>query len=129
MVAEDTLAKTQQVEALRRQEPDQYFQPATDVKETEQEVILTLDMPGVGKNNVEVTVDKGTLTVIGRVGNEEQGEAIYRETRIGNYRREFTLSKDLDTGKISGEVKDGVLTVRIGKPEVAKPKQIEIKSS
>lgn len=129
MVAQDTLAKTQQVEALRRQESDQYYQPATDVRETEHEVVLTLDMPGVGKNGVEVTVDKGTLTVIGQVADEEHGEAVYRETKVGNYRREFTLSKDLDAKKITGEVKDGVLTVRIGKPEVAKPRQIEIKAS
>jgi len=129
MVAEDKLSKRQQVDAIRRQESVQYFQPATDIRETNEEVILTFDMPGVSKDSVDVTVDKGTLTVIGRVHKEERGDAVYRETKVGDYRREFTLSDDVDSDKIVGEMKDGVLTVRIAKPEAAKPRQIEILSA
>jgi len=129
MVAEDKLAKRQQVDAIRRQESDQYYQPATDVRETNDEVVLKFDMPGVSNDNVDVTVDKGTLTVIGRVHEEEHGDAVYRETRIGDYRRQFTLSDDVDSEKISGEMKDGVLTVRIAKPEAVKPKKIDILSA
>jgi len=129
MVAEDKLAKRQQVDAIRRQESVQYYQPAADIRETNEEVVLTFDMPGVGKDDVDVTVDKGTLTVIGRVQKEEDGDAVYRETRIGDYKRQFTLHDDVDSDKIVGEMKDGVLTVRIAKPEAAKPKKIEILSA
>lgn len=128
MVAEDKLEKRQQVDVARRDESDRYYRPATDIRETNGEVVLTFDMPGVGKDNVEVTVDKGTLTVIGRVDKEELGEAVYRETRVGDYKRQFTLGEDVDSDKIAGEMKDGVLTVRIAKSEAAKPRKIEILS-
>ncbi|MBN2316242.1 MAG: Hsp20/alpha crystallin family protein [Sedimentisphaerales bacterium] len=110
-------------------EKAQYYQPATDVRETEKEVILQFDMPGVSSDHVELTVEKGTLTVTGTADPEEQGHAVYRETHIGNYRRIFSLNEGVDTEHIQADMKAGVLTVRIPKPEKAKPKRIAIKSA
>jgi len=128
MAAEDKLAKKEQADAARREERPEYYHPAVDICETSDEVILKYDMPGVYKDNVEITVDRDTLTVTGNVDREDLGEAVYRETRIGNYRREFTLSDDVDPDSITAEMKAGVLTVKVSKPEKVKPKKIEITS-
>ncbi len=112
--------------ARTEEEHTHYFQPATDVRETSEEVLLLLNMPGVSSEHVDLVVEKGTLTVTGKASSEEQGDPVYRETRVGNYRRTFSLSDDVDTDHISAEMKAGVLTVRIPKPEKAKPRRIEI---
>ena len=102
------------------------FQPATDIHETDDAVLLQLDMPGVPKENVGLTVERGTLTVSGEVSQEEGNSAVYREVRTHNYRRVFSLNESVDPDGITAEMKAGVLAVRIPKPEKAKPKRIEI---
>ena len=124
------LAQPQQAAVTRREEQSQhYFVPPVDISETPDGLVLRYDMPGVKKENADITVDKGTLTVTGKVEPEESGTPVYRETRIGDYRREFTLPNDVDAGHISAEMNAGVLTVRINKPEEAKPKRIQISGS
>lgn len=71
MVAEEKPAKAEQAEVVRRDEQGQYFQPATDITETADAVILKFDMPGVAKENVDLTIDKDMLTVIGKAEPEE----------------------------------------------------------
>ena len=83
-------------------------------------------MPGVKKENAEITVDNGTLTVTGKAEPEESGTVLYRETRIGDYQRQFALPEDVDAGNITAEMNAGVLTVTIRKPEQYKPKKIQI---
>ena len=126
MTAQETLAKKEHADVVRRKEQADYYQPAVDIRETPEEVILQFDMPGVAKDNVDLTVDKGMLTVTGKADQEESGTAVYRETRIGDYRREFNLTKDVDADAITAEMESGVLTVKIHKPEKAKPKKITI---
>ncbi len=124
------LSQPQQAAVTRREEQSQqYFVPPVDTSETPDGLVLRYDMPGVRKENVDIMVDKGTLTVTGKVEPEESGTPAYRETRIGDYRREFTLPNDVDASHISAEMKAGVLTVRINKPEEAKPKRIQISGS
>ena len=107
-------------------ENSNYFQPPTDVRETDSHIVIQFDMPGVSRDHVNLTVEKGTLTVTGKADPEEEGTAVYRETHIGDYQRTFTLSDDVDTEKISAEMKSGVLTVQVAKAERAKPKRVEI---
>jgi len=126
MTAQDTLAKKEHADVVRREDQTQYYQPAVDILETPGEVILQFDMPGVDKDNVDLTVDKRMLTVTGKADEEESGTAVYRETRVGDYRRQFNLTKDVDPDAITAEMEAGVLTVRIHKPEKAKPRKIEI---
>lgn len=129
-MAQKEITKREKADVVQTdKQQTQYFQPATDVRETEQEVVLKFDMPGVSSENVELTVEKGTLTVTGTADPEEQGNAVYRETHIGNYRRIFSLNEGVDTEHIQADMKAGVLTVRIPKPEKAKPKRIAIKSA
>ena len=120
------IEKRQQADVTRAHQETRYFQPSTDVRETEEKIVIQFDMPGVGSDNVELTVEKGTLTVTGKADPEEQGTAVYRETHIGDYQRTFTLSDDVDTDGIAAEMKAGVLTVCIPKAEKAKPKRIAV---
>jgi len=121
------LAKTQKAEVTRRQEQQpETFIPAADIWETEDRVVIRMDMPGVTKNNVDVRVDRNTLTVQGTVDGEPDGRLVYGEQRIGNFRRQFNLSEDLDRDNVTAEMKAGVLTITIGKAEEVKPKRIEI---
>jgi len=127
------LAQTQEAEVTRREKETErqpeYFLPTVDVSETPDALILRYDMPGVKKENAEITVDNGVLTVTGRAEPEESGTVIYRETRIGNYQRQFALPEDADASHISAEMNAGVLTVQIKKPEQYKPKKIQITGS
>jgi len=126
MAAEQRPVKKEQAEVVRREEQEQYFQPATDIVETTEGVTLKFDMPGVAKENVDITVDKETLTIIGKAEPEETGTAVYRETHVGDYRRQFTLSGDMDPNNIAAIMSDGVLTVTVGKAAKAKPRRVQI---
>lgn len=126
MAAKEMMTKAQPADVVRRQEQEQYFQPACDIVERAGAVVLRFDMPGVARENVDITVDKDLLTVVGKADPEESGQAVYRETYIGHYRRQFTLSGDLDPNDITATMNNGVLTVEVGKAEQAKPRRIEI---
>jgi len=63
---------------------------------------------------------------VGKAEPEQEGNAVYRETYVGDYRRQFTLSADVDPSNITAEMNNGVLTVAIGKAEKAKPKKVKI---
>lgn len=130
MAKNKEIAKRPQADVVRSgPEKEEYFQPATDVREAGEELILHFDMPGVSSRNVELTVEKGILIVTGKADPEQQGNAVYRETRIGDYRRVFSLNDTVDAERINAEMKDGILTVRIPKSEKAKPKRIPITSA
>ena len=126
MTAQELVQRKQS--EVKRREPDQktYFRPATDIRETADAVVLKFDMPGVASGDVDLTVEKGVLTVTGKARAEEEGTPVYRETRVGDYQRQFTLNENIDVDHITAEMKAGVLTVRIPKPEKAKPKKIAI---
>jgi len=121
------LAQREQSEVKRREaDRTTYFRPATDIRETADAVVMKFDMPGVASGDVDLTVEKGVLTVTGKARPEEEGTPVYRETRVGDYQRQFTLNENIDVDHITAEMKAGVLTVRIPKPEKAKPKKIAI---
>ena len=124
------IIKREQADAVSSgSENKKYYQPATDVRETADQVILTFDMPGVSRDNVDLTVEKGTLIITGNADPEEYGTAVYRETHIGDYRRTFSLSEHVNSDKISAKMKDGVLKVLVPKPEESKPRRIAITSA
>ena len=126
MAVEQRPVKAEQAEVVRREEQERYFQPAADILETAEGVTVTFDMPGVARENVDITVDKDTLTIIGKAEPEVAGNAVYRETYVGDYRRQFTLSTDMDLNSIAAAMTDGVLTVAIGKAQQAKPRKVQI---
>lgn len=128
MAAEQQLAERPQSEMGEVRKEAQYYRPAVDVSETDEELILRYDMPGVHRDNVDIVVEKETLRVTGKTDPEEPGTPAYRETRVGDYRREFTLPEDVDTEHVEAKMDAGVLTIKIGKRAQAKPRRIEISS-
>ncbi|TVP79414.1 Hsp20/alpha crystallin family protein [Thioalkalivibrio sp.] len=102
--------------------------PPVDVIEDATGIILYADLPGVPKDKLQLHVEAETLTIEGELDVEmpEGMEATHAEVSLGRYRRVFTLSRELDTEKVSAEFRNGVLTLRIPKAEHAQPKRIEV---
>ena len=102
--------------------------PAADIFEADSALTVILEMPGVDKANVEVTVENDLLTIEGRLdfSKYEGMQPVYSEYNIGNYRRSFSMSNKIDQAKISADMSDGVLTVTLPKAEAAKAKRIAI---
>ena len=102
--------------------------PPVDVIEDGTGISLIADMPGVTKDKLHLQVDGDTLTIEGELGLAlpEGMEASHAEVGLSRYRRMFTLSKELDTAKISAELANGVLKLRIPKAEHAQPRRIEV---
>jgi len=112
----------------RRHEHDVYV-PATDIRETPDAIILHMDMPGVGKENLDIKVENDTLKIHGKIDSDVLGNVLYAEQRLGDYHREFSLSSDLDQNKIDASMNAGVLTLTIAKAEKIKPRQIQISAN
>ena len=102
--------------------------PPVDVIEDESGITLYADLPGVPKDKLSVQADAETLIIEGEMALEmpKDLEATHVEVNLPRYRRVFSLSKELDPGKLSAELRHGVLTLRIQKAERAKPRRIEV---
>ncbi len=108
---------------------DEHFvSPAVDIFETVDVLTLVADMPGVTKDNLEIGVDQGILSIKASTGNGTRGNALYREFRPSGYYRQFRLLEDFDADKADAELKNGVLTLRLPKAEAAKPRKIAVKT-
>lgn len=102
--------------------------PRVDVFEDEAGITLLADLPGVPKDKLELRIDGDRLLIEGTVATAmpPQLQSVHAEVRVPRYRRTFTLSRELDAGRIDANMKDGVLTLRIPRQEHAKPRRIEI---
>ena len=105
------------------------FVPTADIYETEGALTVVMEMPGVDKGNVDISVQDGTLKVEGRLdfSKYEGLQPVYTEYNIGHYARSFSLSSKIDQNKIGAEMKDGVLSLVLPKVEEAKPRTIQVK--
>jgi HSP20 family protein len=103
--------------------------PPVDVFEDATGITLHADLPGVPKEKLHLHVEAETLTIEGEVDLEipEGMEATHAEVNLARYRRVFTLSRELDTDKVSAEFRNGVLRLRIPKAEHAQPRKIEVR--
>jgi HSP20 family molecular chaperone IbpA len=108
--------------------PFRLFMPTADIFEADQALTVVLEMPGVEKNNVDIGVEAGVLTIEGRLdfSKYEGMQPVYTEYNVGHYRRSFELSNKIDQSKIAAEMKDGVLTITLPKVEEAKPRRISV---
>ena len=105
--------------------------PAVDVWETEDELVLSFDLPGIDEDQIAVELDDGVLTVSGERErtSEHPGDRFYRfERRFGAFSRSVTLPNGVQDDEIKASYADGVLEVRVPKPEEPKPKRIQIGS-
>jgi HSP20 family protein len=110
----------------------QSWVPALDVWETDDELVYAFDLPGIPEQNIDVELNDDTLTVTGTREQraEVDGDRFYRfERRFGTFSRAVGLPQGTDESKVKAEYKDGVLEIRVAKPEEQKPRRIQIGGS
>ena len=102
--------------------------PRVDVLEDDRGITLLADLPGVPRDKLDIKVDGETLTIEGEVATPTPAglQPAYVELRLPRYRRAFTLSRELDAGRIEANLKDGVLNLRSPKMEHAQPRRISV---
>ena len=103
--------------------------PPVDVIEDSAGITLYADLPGVAKDRLNLHVEGDTLSIEGEISlpTQENMDATHVEVALPRYRRVFTLSRELDAGKVNAEFEHGVLKLRIPKAEHAQPRRIEVR--
>ncbi len=106
-----------------------YFTPRVDIVETDAELTLYAEVPGVRPDDVDLRYEKGELLLHARVKPAEgQRSMLLQEYDEGDFYRAFTIHESIDSSRISAECKNGVLTVHLPKAEAARPRQITVRA-
>jgi HSP20 family protein len=103
--------------------------PAVELTRDEDELVLRAEVPGIDRNDIELTVHDDTLTLKGVKRGFEQkkeGQYHYSERRYGDFSRSFTLPFPVDVAKVQASLKDGILEARLPIAETARPRRVEI---
>ena len=103
--------------------------PAVDIREEDNRFVLTADVPGVSRENIDITLEDGVLTIRGErsARQESEAEGYRRRERVqGTFLRQFTLPDTVNAEQINATVKDGVLEIAIPKLEKPRPKKITV---
>ncbi|MCP5007470.1 MAG: Hsp20/alpha crystallin family protein [Planctomycetes bacterium] len=108
--------------------PGKYYIPKTDIVETGNSLIVTMDIPGVKKENVNIRLEKNTLEVNAKIDTSpyEKLTPVYAEYNVGHFTRTFTVSNIIDTAKINANLAEGTLTLTLPKAPESQPRRIEI---
>ena len=104
------------------------WSPALDLYESGDHLVAMVEVPGMRKEDIEISLHDGTLTISGERKQENtNGETAQRTERyVGTFRRSMTLPRRIDAGKVSATYENGILKVSVPKAEEAKPKQIQV---
>ncbi|SPE56814.1 Heat shock protein, Hsp20 family [Verrucomicrobia bacterium] len=105
------------------------WSPLVDISEDGKEYLIKAELPEVKKEDVKITMEDGTLTIMGdrKFEKEENGKKYHRvERAYGSFGRSFSLPNDASPAKVTAEFKDGVLKVHLAKNEKARPQQVEV---
>ncbi|NLP03130.1 MAG: Hsp20/alpha crystallin family protein [Fibrobacter sp.] len=107
----------------------QAYSPDVDIYASEDEVVFAVDVPGVGKGDVNIQIDEtNTLVIQARNSQKESDNIAIRQYRIGDFYRAFQISDEYDKEKIKAALENGLLQITIPRKESAKPRKIEIKA-
>lgn len=128
---QDTEKQEVTVEGAERTRASKAFVPRVDIYETRETIFVMADMPGVDENSVEITLEKGVLTINGYLEPEEpEGfNLAYAEYDVGDYQRSFKLSNEIDQEHIEASVSNGVLNLRLPKAGPAKARKIAVRAA
>lgn len=123
---EENLQRTEKGAEMTQDRP--VYIPVADIFESEHDITVFADMPGVKDKDVDITLEDDVLTLIGHQNDEapDNMELLYRGYSPGIYRRAFTLGIAIDREKIDAKIKNGVLTLTLPKAEEAKPRKITV---
>ncbi len=128
----NTVTKNETNTPVREERPQnngarRHVAPRVNIVENKDGYHLEAEMPGVGKDGLEVLLENNELTIVGRRARyAPEADCLYRESRDFDYRRTFVLDPTIDTGKIQARMQDGVLFLTLPKAEKVKPRKIEI---
>lgn len=103
--------------------------PAVDVVENKDNLVVTADLPGINKDDIDISITNSVLTIKGEKQDEEETDdkKVYRrESWSGSFQRTVTLPNTVDPDKVKAEMKNGVLNITLPKKEEAKPKKIDV---
>jgi HSP20 family molecular chaperone IbpA len=125
------LALRQKQEVATKEErtvPGRYYAPVTDIYETDNGLMIVMEMPGVTKERVTIDLQGDVLRIEGQIDfSQYKGmEPVYTEYNVGHYVRTFSLPSKIDREKIAAQLEDGVLTLTLPKVQEAQPRRISI---
>lgn len=121
----DTLVRESNGRATR--ETERFAIPPASVNETADSYTLELEMPGVSKDGLDISIENNQLSIVGRRSNLAiEGTLVHRESRPHNYRRSFEIDPSINTGRIIARITQGVVTLTLPKAEEVKPRRIKV---
>ncbi len=128
-MAEHTVVRSPHATRPENTRDGKYFSPRVDIFETESELLLYADLPGVAPQDVDLRYERGELILRGKVAEPaRRGQPVVEEFETGDFYRVFQIHETIDAAKIEAEYKNGVLIVHLPKQESVKPKQVKIKT-
>jgi HSP20 family protein len=106
---------------------ERFIAPPGSIREEGDGYTLELEMPGVNKEGLEISVENNELTVVGRRSLPSiEGAILHRESRLEDFRRTFEIDPSIDAGKISAKMEQGIVTLTLPKAEHVKPRKISV---
>ena len=118
---------TRETRESDRSQTEQFITPPASVREIGDGYTLEIEMPGVKKDGLEISVENNELTIIGRRSLPAvEGTLIHRESRPENFRRVFEIDPSIDADKISAKIDQGAVTLILPKAEHVKPRKITV---
>jgi len=131
MTENKTLEVQQKKELQEKDEqtiPGRFYVPYTDIYETDQALVVVMEMPGVDKKDIDIKLEKNEISIEGRVDVKKYDsyKPTYTEYNVGHFTRSFRLSSEIDQSAIDANVADGVLTLNLPKVPEASPRKIQI---
>jgi len=126
--AVQTSSRSPEQAGFEQQQQQHFVVPPVDVFENDASITLLADLPGVPRENLNLRVDGDALVIeaIAATSGPENMELVYGEAQVPAFRRQFTLSRELDASRIDAQLRDGVLRLTIPKAEEAKPRRIQV---
>jgi HSP20 family protein len=103
-----------------------HVSPKVNIMENKDGYVLEAEMPGVAKEGLEISVEENELTITGRRQPDPSANLLYRESHPADYRRVFELDPSIETGRISAQIDQGILTLTLPKAEKVKPRRITV---
>ena len=131
MSNEQTLEVKEKKELQAKEEktiPGKFYLPYTDIYETEEALVVVMEVPGVEKKAISINLEKNQLSVEGHIDFDyyKDYKPVYTEYNVGHFSRSFTLSSKIDSEKIDAKVADGILTLKLPKAKEAAPRKISV---
>jgi HSP20 family protein len=131
MAATQALEVQDKKELVSKEEktaPARYYVPATDIHETDDALIVVMDVPGVERKDIDINLERDAIRIEAHISPSKYDglDPLYTEYNVGHFARTFSISSKIDQQQIGAQLEDGVLTLTLKKAKDAMPRRIEI---